>query len=101
MPKTRAAAVVDYPNQPMTVASVATTKNMIILSLGDGRNEHYTYPPDGNFHVTPEAGGSGRSFFEPGPAYNNLSYHPIARVTVPTDPAELTRRYTSSSASLT
>jgi hypothetical protein len=94
MPKKRAAfAVVTYPGQPMVVASVATTKDMFILALGDGREEHYTYPPDGRFHITPEDQSSGRSFFAPGPAYADLSYYRIAIVAVPTDPAELARPY--------
>ena len=70
---------------------------MMVLSLGDGREEHYTYPADGRFHITPEAGTSGRSFFAPGPAYDNLSYHRLALVVVPTDPSELVRPYHSAS----
>ena len=91
MAKKRADAVVNFPNQPMVVASVATTKSKLVLLLGDGREEHYTYPPDGRFHITPEEGTSGRSFFAPGPAYENLSYHPLALAVVQTDPSELAR----------
>jgi hypothetical protein len=69
MPKRRADAVVNYPGQAKVVASVATTKDMIVLTLGDGREEHYTYPPDGRFHLTEETGERGKAFFAPAPAY--------------------------------
>jgi len=98
MPKKRADAVIAYPTIPMIVASVATTESMIILSLGDGRKAHYTYPPDGRFHITPEEGTSNRSFFEPGPAYTDLNYYPMALVPVPVDQSGLRRPYHTSSA---
>ena len=67
MPKKRVDAVVGYPDQPMVVTSVATTNTLIVLSIGDGRKEHYTYPPDGRFHITPEDGGSESSLLRAGP----------------------------------
>lgn len=96
MSNRRAEVVVGYPGQPMIVASVATTPSMVVVSLGEGREEHLTYPPDGRFHLTPHNRASARSYFEPGPAYEGLSYHPLARVDVPTDPTQLARPYRSS-----
>jgi hypothetical protein len=97
MAKKRTDVVVAYPNDPKIVASVATTPTMMVLALGDGREEHYTYPPDGRFHVTLNDGSS-RSFFAPGPAYANLSYYRFALVHVPVEPTELVRPYTAASA---
>ena len=93
MPKRRADAVVDYPGQPKVVASVATTQTKIVLTLGDGRQEHYTYPQDGRFHVTEEDGLRGRAFFAPGPPYEQLDYRRFAIVVVPADPSKLVRDY--------
>lgn len=101
MAKKRADVVVAYPNDPKVVASVSTTPKMMVLSLGDGREEHYTYPLDGRFHVTTNDDSS-RSFFAPGPAYSNLSYHRYALVAVPVDSADLRRPYRrASNASMT
>ncbi len=80
----------------MIVASVATTPNLLVLSLGDGRPEHYTYPPNGRFHMTPEDGTTTHSFFAPGPRFDSLEYHRLAIVPVPLDPTELARPYKSS-----
>jgi len=90
--KKRADAVVNYPGQQKVVASVATTKDMLVLTLGDERPEHYTYPPSGDFHVTMNDASS-RSFFAPGPAFPNLDYYRFALVAVPVDPTELVRPY--------
>ena len=54
MPKKRADAVLNFSNQPMVVASVGTMKSTIILSLGDGREERFTYLPMGDFTSPPE-----------------------------------------------
>jgi len=97
MAKKRTDVVVAYPGDPKVVASVSTTPKMIVLALGDGREEHYTYPQDGRFHVTLDDGSS-RSFFAPGPAYANLSYYRFALVAVPVDPTQLVRQYTAASA---
>lgn len=98
MTKRRADAVVQYPGQPKIVASVATTEAMIVLTLGDGRNEHYTYPPDGRFHLTLEDETKGKAFFAPGPPYDQLDYRRFAIITVPLDPHELVRDYLKQSA---
>jgi len=95
----RADVVVGYPGQPKVVASVSTTPDMLILSLGDGRQEHYTYPPDGHFHITTNDGSS-RSFFAPGPAYAELDYHRFAIITVPVDSKEIVRAYKPKNASV-
>lgn len=88
-------AVVDFPGDRKVVASVSTTSSKIILALGDGRKEHYTYPPDGRFHVTTEQGDhSARSFYAPGPSFDALCYYRFALVAVPMTPAALTRAYT-------
>jgi hypothetical protein len=71
---------------------------MIIVTHGDGREEHYTYPADGRFHVTPHGPDSLRSFLAPGPAYSDVTYHPLARIEVPVRPDLLARPYRSSSA---
>ena len=96
MAKKRASAVVAFPNDPKIIASVATTPRMIILSFGDGREEHWTYPPDGRFHVTPHDPSSSRSYIEPGPAYEDLAYHPLDRVRVPHEPSQISRNYRAS-----
>jgi hypothetical protein len=98
MPRRRADAVVDYPGQPKVVASVATTRSVIVLTVGDGRQEHYTYPEDGRFHVTEEDPSRGRAFFAPGPPYDQLDYRRFAIVLVPEDPSQLVRDYHRSSA---
>ena len=96
MAKKRTDVVVAYPGGPKVVASVSTTPKMIVLALGDGREEHYTYPPDGRFHMTLNDGSS-RSFFAPGPAFANLSYYRFALVPVPLDPVDIVRQYTAAS----
>jgi len=93
MTKRRAEAIVEFPGQAAVVASVATMKNVIVLSLGDGRREHYTYPADGRFHITPDAPNSAHSFFAPGPPLDDLDYRRLAIVAVPIDPSELARPY--------
>ena len=80
-----------YADQPRIVASVSTTSSVLVIALGDGEEVHYTYPPDGRFHVTPNAQPSVHSFLNPGPAYESLSYHPLVAVNIPTNPALLTR----------
>lgn len=93
----KAIAVVDYPGVPKIAASVATTSTMIVLALGDGREEHYTYPSDGRFHITTHDEPSIRSFFAPGPRLIDAGWHRIALVTVPEDHTELVREYRPSS----
>src|SRR5439155_23526822 len=94
--KNRASAVINYPGQQKVVASVATTASMMVFSPRDGREEHYTYPPDGRFHFTSHEDSS-RSFFAPGPPFANLSYYRFALVTVPMDPSEIVRAYNPAS----
>src|SRR6266540_1205970 len=97
-----ATAVVAYPTQSMIIASVATTQNLIVISYGDGRKEHGTYPPNGRFHVTFEGERDSRhSFVTPGPVYSELTYYPLARVDVPPDPPGLTRPYGGSGQTMT
>jgi hypothetical protein len=98
MAKKRAEVVVKYPQCTKIVASVATTKSMIIVTHGDGRQEHSTYPPDGRFHVTPHHSDSARSFLDAGPAYSDLTYFPLAKIEVPVVPNSLVRDYRPSSA---
>jgi len=98
MAKKRVEAVISYPERSCIAASVATTKTMIVLALGDGREEHYTYPPDGKFHITPDARGSAHSFFAPGPSFDELDYRRLAIVAVPLDHTELVRTHQPSPA---
>jgi hypothetical protein len=98
MAKKRVEAVVDYQPDAMVLASVATTESMIVLSRPDAPDEHYTYPPDGRFHVTAHDPQSSRSFFAPGPAYSNMTYFPLARIEVPSGPPAGGRQYRPSSA---
>jgi len=93
MAKKKVEAVVAYPDRSCIVASVATTKTLIVLSLGDRREEHYTYPPDGRFHITPDAASSAHSFFAPGPSFDHLDYRRLTIVPVPLDHTELARTY--------
>ncbi|MGA2384447.1 MAG: hypothetical protein ABSD56_02165 [Bryobacteraceae bacterium] len=96
MPKHRADAVVTYPGKPMVVVSVATTPSKIVLSFGDGREWHGTYPADGRFHLTEDASSS-HSFLEPGPSLSDISYVHVVSVPVPMDPSQLVREFRSSS----
>ena len=89
MPKHRADAVVTYPGKPMVVVSVATTPSKIVLSFGDGREWHGTYPADGRFHLTEDASSS-HSFLEPGPSLSDISYVHVVSV-----PSRWTRRNSS------
>ena len=98
MAKRRVEAVVDYQPDAMVVASVATTKSMIVLSRPDAPDEHYTYPPDGRFHVTAHDAESSRSFCEAGPAYSAMTYFPLARIEVPSRPPAGARQSHPSSA---
>src|SRR5262245_31088073 len=95
MPR-KAYAVVEFPDQQLVAASVSTTRSMIVLTLGDGREEHYTYPADGQFHITSHNTPSIHSFFAPGPSFDDLSYHRLSLITVPADANELARPYTAS-----
>ncbi|SRR6266508_2303911 len=82
-----ATAVVAYPTQSMIIASVATTQNLIVISYGDGRKEHGTYPPNGRFHVTFEGERDSRhSFVTPGPAYSELTYYPVVEAALEARP---------------
>lgn len=90
--------IADYAGRQMAVASVSTTKQMFVIRLSDGRQEHYTYPPDGHFHLTPHDQSSARSSCAKGPTYDALSYHPLMSVPVPSTASALTRPYRASSA---
>lgn len=92
----RAAAVVAFPEGPKVVASVSTTTQMIVVTLANATDRHFTYPPDGRFHVTPHGPDSARSFLKPAPAFQDLDYHPLAEISVPISGAEVERRYRSS-----
>jgi hypothetical protein len=90
----KAEAIVVYPRLPVVVASVATTgKGMFVLALGDGRDEHYTYPTDGRFHATIHGTPSLHSALVPGSSFDDLAYQELARIKVPVDPHGLVRKY--------
>ena len=93
----KALAIVDYPGHPKVVASVSTTKSKVVLALGDGSEEHYTYPLDGRFHITTHETPSVRSFFAPGPPLLEAEWHRIASIAVPEDHEQLKRDFKASS----
>jgi len=66
---------------------------MFVLALGDGRDEHYTYPLDGRFHATIHGTPSFHSALTPGPSFDELAYQELARIKVPVDPSGLVRKY--------